>query len=189
MRKFKTSEDNRTNYIYFFDDGSKCVINPNEDGVDTTIIAKLHEMDDATIDAERREEYHCPVHYENYYDGSGEDANDRNPYLEDTGSDPLEMMLASISEQEHTEKLDKLKTAITGLSELQRNVLSEYDKCGYCSRGRCNRSGCQKSSEEDFYKTCKRNLKFLEMRGFDSSSFLVYGQRGRQKPLGKESQQ
>ena len=80
-------------------------------------------MDDATIDAERREEYHCPVHYENYYDGSGEDANDRNPYLEDTGSDPLEMMLASISEQEHTEKLDKLKTAITGLSELQRNTL------------------------------------------------------------------
>ena len=123
MRKFKTSEDNRTNYIYFFDDGSKCVINPNEDGVDTTIIAKLHEMDDATIDAERREEYHCPVHYENYYDGSGEDANDRNPYLEYTGSEPLEMMLASISEQEHTEKLDKLKTAITGLSELQRNTL------------------------------------------------------------------
>ena len=39
MRKFKTSEDNRTNYIYFFDDGSKCVINPDEDGVDTTIIA------------------------------------------------------------------------------------------------------------------------------------------------------
>lgn len=123
MRKFKTSEDNRTNYIYFFDDGSKCVINPDEDGVDTTIIAKLHEMDDDAIDAERREEYHCPVHYENYYDGSGEDANDRNPYLEDTGSDPLEMMLASISEQEHTEKLDRLRAALSNLSELQQNTM------------------------------------------------------------------
>lgn len=123
MRKFKTAEDNRTNYIYYFDDGSKCVINPDEKGVDTTIIARLHEMDDDSLDADRREAYHCPVHYDNYYDGSGDDANDRNPYLEDTDSDPLEMMLASISEQEHTEKLDKLKTAITGLSELQRNTL------------------------------------------------------------------
>ena len=26
MRKFKTAADNRTNYIYYFDDGSKCVI-------------------------------------------------------------------------------------------------------------------------------------------------------------------
>lgn len=26
MRKFKTAEENRTNYIYYFNDGSKCVI-------------------------------------------------------------------------------------------------------------------------------------------------------------------
>jgi len=34
-------------------------------------------MDDDSLDADRREAYHCPVHYDNYYDGSGEDANDR----------------------------------------------------------------------------------------------------------------
>ena len=40
MRKFKTAADNRTNYIYYFDDGSKCVITPGEDGENTTIIAQ-----------------------------------------------------------------------------------------------------------------------------------------------------
>ena len=44
MRKFKTAEDNRTNYIYYFDDGSKCVINPDEDGVDTIIMMAAVKM-------------------------------------------------------------------------------------------------------------------------------------------------
>lgn len=94
MRKFKTAADNRTNYIYYFDDGSKCVITPGEDGENTTIIAQLHAMDDEQLDADRREDYHCPVHYQAYSDGEGEDADDRNPYLCDTASDPLEQMLS-----------------------------------------------------------------------------------------------
>lgn len=104
MRKFKTAADNRTNYIYYFDDGSKCVIIPGEDGENTTIIAQLHAMDDEQVDADRREDYNCPVHYQAYSDGEGEDADDRNPYLCDTAADPLEQMLASINEQEHSEK-------------------------------------------------------------------------------------
>ena len=56
MRKFKTSADNRTNYIYYFDDGSKCVITPGENGENTTIIAQLHAMDDEQVDADRRVE-------------------------------------------------------------------------------------------------------------------------------------
>lgn len=62
MRKFKTAADNRTNYIYYLDDASKCVITPGENGENTTIIAQLHAMDDEQVDADRREEYHCPVH-------------------------------------------------------------------------------------------------------------------------------
>lgn len=38
MRKFKTAEENRTNYIYYFNDGSKCVITPGEDGENTIVI-------------------------------------------------------------------------------------------------------------------------------------------------------
>ena len=43
MRKFKTAADNRTNYIYYFDDGSKCVITPGENGENTTINLQLLE--------------------------------------------------------------------------------------------------------------------------------------------------
>ena len=123
MRKFKTSADNRTNYIYYFDDGSKCVITPGENGENTTIIAQLHAMDDEQVDADRREEYYCPVHYLAYSDGEGAEADDRNPYLCDTAADPLEQLLASINEQEHSEKLDKLKAALTTLTDLQRDTI------------------------------------------------------------------
>ena len=123
MRKFKTSADNRTNYIYYFNDGSKCVITPGEDGENTTIIAQLHAMDDEQLDADRREDYHCPVHYQAYSDGEGEDADDRNPYLCDTDADPLEQMLASIRQQEHSDKLDRLKAALTTLTDLQKETI------------------------------------------------------------------
>lgn len=123
MRKFKTAEDSRTDYIYYFNDGSKCFITPGENGENTTIIAHLHAMDDEQLDAKRREDYHCPVHYQAYSDGEGEDAADRNLYLCDTAADPLEQMLASINEQEHSEKLDRLKEALTTMTDLQKATI------------------------------------------------------------------
>ena len=80
-------------------------------------------MDDEQVDADRREEYHCPVHYLAYSDGEDEDADDRNPYLCDTAADPLEQMLASINEREHSEKLDRLKAALTTLTDQQRDTI------------------------------------------------------------------
>ena len=123
MRKFKTSADNRTNYIYYFNDGSKCVITPGEDGENTTIIAQLHAMDDEQLDADRREDYHCPVHYQAYSDGEGEDADDRNPYLCDTDADPLEQMLASIRPPAHSDQLDRPEAALTTLTDLQKKTI------------------------------------------------------------------
>ena len=123
MRKFKTAEDNRTNYIYYFGDGSKCVITPGENGENTTIIAYLHAMDDEQVDADRREEYKCPVHYDAYYDGEGEDADDRNPYLADSMAEPLDQMLTSIDEQEHSEKIERLKAALSTLTDLQKETI------------------------------------------------------------------
>ena len=46
MRKFKTAEDNRTNYIYYFNDGTSYTITPGENGENATIISQLHGMDD-----------------------------------------------------------------------------------------------------------------------------------------------
>lgn len=123
MRKFKTARDNRTNYIYYFNDGTSYTITPGENGENATIISQLHGMDDDELDAQRREAYHCPVHLDGYHDGDGDDADDRNPYLCDTAADPLEQMLASINEQEHSEKVDKLKVALTTLTDLQKNTV------------------------------------------------------------------
>lgn len=123
MRKFKTAEDNRTNYIYYFNDGRKCVITPGENGENTNIIAQLHAMDDEQLDADRREVYHSPVRYQAYSDSEGEDADDRNPYLCDTAADPLKQMLDSIRQQEHSDKLDRLKVALTTLTDLQKDTI------------------------------------------------------------------
>ncbi|MEA4987796.1 MAG: sigma-70 family RNA polymerase sigma factor [Anaerovorax sp.] len=123
MRKFKTAEDNRTNYIYYFDDGSKCVITPGENGENTTIISQLHAMDDAEVDADRREDYHCPVHYESYHDGDGDDADDRNPYLEDETYNPLQQILTSIAEEERSTRMVKLKVALSELTDKQKDTV------------------------------------------------------------------
>lgn len=128
MRKFKTAEDNRTNYIYYTADGKKVVIKPGmlgADGKEVTeeVINILHGYDDEQVDADRREDYHCPVHYQAYYDGEGDDAADRNPYLEDLPIDPFEQMLISIEEQEHSNKLGKLKAALATLTDLQKDTI------------------------------------------------------------------
>lgn len=130
MRKFKTAEDNRTNYIYYFDDGSKCVITPGENGENTTIIAQLHAMDDIEVDADRREAYHCPVHYESYHGGDGDDADDRNPYLEDETYNPLQQILTSIAEGEHSTRMAKLKVALSELTDKQKDTVVKKFYCG-----------------------------------------------------------
>lgn len=123
MRKFKTAEENRTNYIYYFNDGSKCVITPGEDGENTTIIAQLHAMDDDELDAQRREAYHCPVHYDGYHDGDGDDADDRNPYLEDETYNPLQQILTSIANEERSLQIEKLKVALSQLTDKQKDTV------------------------------------------------------------------
>lgn len=149
MRKFKTAADNRTNYIYYTAEGKKVELKPGQDGVDETWITMLHDWDDEQLDADRREEYHRPVHYQAYSDGEGEDADDRNPYLCDTAADPLEQMLASINEQEHSEKLDRLKAALTTLTDLQRDTI--------CKKFYRNMSNVDIAAEEGVSEAAIRN--------------------------------
>lgn len=124
-RNFKTSPKNRTNYIYYPLEGQAITIKPNEDKATTTIIATLHSYDDAEVDADRRENYHVPVHMNAYYDEKKEDAADRNPYLVDNASDPLESIIQSIEETEHKEKIDKLRVAIETLKPHQKELIKK----------------------------------------------------------------
>lgn len=128
-RNFKTSQKNRTNYIYYPLGGQAITIKPNEDKATTTIIATLHSYDDAEVDANRRENYHVPVHMNGYYDEKEEDAADHNPYLVDN-ADPLESIIQSIEETEHKEKVDRLRAAIETLKPQQKELIKKvfYEK-------------------------------------------------------------
>lgn len=123
MRKFKTAEDNRTNYIYYFNDGTSYTITPGENGENATIISQLHGMDDDELDADRREAYHCPVHYDSYHDGDGDDADDRNPYFEDETYNPLQQILISIANEERSLQIEKLKVALSQLTDKQKDTV------------------------------------------------------------------
>lgn len=127
MRKFKTAEKNRTNYVYYTAEGKKIVLTPED--VDSTWIALLHDEDDEIMDADRREDYHVPVHYDAYSDGEGDDAADRNSYLEDDTFNPFEQLIRSMDAAEHDDKLQKLKTAIKTLQRQQQALIQKvfYD--------------------------------------------------------------
>ncbi len=154
MRKFKTAEKNRTNYVYYTAEGKAITIKPGQVGADSQsaseeMITLLHTWDDEWVDADRRELYHCPVHYQAYADGEGKDADDRNGYLANEESDPLEQMLSSIEAQEHSEMLDRLKTAISNLTDLQKSTI--YKKFWL------NQTNVQIAEEEDITEAAVRN--------------------------------
>lgn len=127
MRKFKTAVNNRTNYVYYTAEGKAITLSPGMTDDDQTvtdeIITLLHTMDDDEYNAERRERYHCPVHYQSYTGGSGEDAEDRNDYLEDVSANPLEQILAEIDEQERSAKIDRLERTVSNLADLQKSTI------------------------------------------------------------------
>ena len=121
MRKFKTAAKNRANYVYYTAEGKGVPITP--DDVGDSWIAFLHKEDDSEVDAERREGYHAPIHYDAYSDGDGDDAADRNGYLGDGESDPLENLIRSIDDREHEERLDRLNAAIRALRPRQIELI------------------------------------------------------------------
>lgn len=128
MRKFKTAQDNRTTYNYYTSKGKKITLTPgmvDDQGQELTeeMITILHGFDDDEYNAERRERYHCPVHYQAYKDGNDEEADDRNDYLADNSADLLEQILASIQEQEHSDKLDRLSNALSEMTDLQKDTV------------------------------------------------------------------
>lgn len=125
MRKYKTTEKNRTSYTYFSVDGSKIKIMSDEEGVSNTVIAALHAFDDQAVDAKRRENYHAPVHLESYQVASNADASGRNRYLIDPEPNPLECLIASLDAAEHADRLARLRAATDSLQPQQKALIQK----------------------------------------------------------------
>jgi RNA polymerase sigma factor (sigma-70 family) len=125
LRNFKTSQKNRTNYIYYTAEGTKIVITPGENGVTETDIELLHTMDDTEVDEQRRYDYRVPAHLDAYYDGENEAADDRNKYLADDSVNPEVLYITNEEEQEHQAYLDKLAAAMECLLPPQKELFKK----------------------------------------------------------------
>lgn len=123
MRTFKTPKKNRTTYIYYTATGEKVELTPND--VDSSWITLLHEEDDVTIDADRREQYHTPVHYDGLSDENGDTAgiDEKLDFLADPEMNPLDRMVEAITQQEYQDKLGRLERAIEELQPQQKDLV------------------------------------------------------------------
>lgn len=122
MRKNKTGKKNRTTYIYYGADGKKVMeLVPGNNGVTETDILMLHKEDDQAFDAQRREDYHAPVHY-NAFISDSDDHNsfDRNLYLADYDSDPETIVLELL---DNTEKKAMIRLLWNALLPQQRELV------------------------------------------------------------------
>ena len=118
-RKFKTSQKNCTNYIYYPAVGSKFIITPDEGGA---FIETLHNYDDSEVDEQRRYDYQVTTHLDSYHDGENEEASDRNKYLADDSYNPEHILVENETESDHQELLDRLKVAMESLTEKEKKL-------------------------------------------------------------------
>ena len=58
-----------------------------------------------------------------YHDKYGDDADDRNPYLEDDTYNPLQQILTSIANEERSVRMEKLKVALSELTDKQKDTV------------------------------------------------------------------
>ncbi len=142
MRMFKTAADNRTDYKYYPENGSPITIttamleeagceNPEE------IIVLIYSMDDEDVDANRREQYHAGVHFNDGDDWHQRQQNSavdkiasKLPRISDSCyegreymANPLDQILNAIEEQEHSELLGRVESALSSLTDLQKATI------------------------------------------------------------------
>ncbi|WP_366923846.1 sigma-70 family RNA polymerase sigma factor [Metallumcola ferriviriculae] len=123
QKKYKTSPNKRTEYIYYPADGTKITISPGE--ASNSFIELLHSMDDNEVDEQRRYDYRVTTHLDAYHDGEDESANDRNKYLADNSTNPEKLLIEAEKEAEHLDMLDKLTKAMDCLLPQQKELFKK----------------------------------------------------------------
>ena len=122
-RENKTSQKNRTSYIYYTAEGDQINLTPGENGVTEADILLLHQMDDEEYNAERRYQYRVSVHLESYQDGDGDDASDRNGYLADLRMNPESVYMEEAAEREHQRNLTTLASLLSRLTQEEQELI------------------------------------------------------------------
>lgn len=150
QRLVKTGKKSRTSYIYYDENGNKLIkLFPDENGVTEADIERLHAIDDAEVDEQRRYEYRVSEHLDTYRDGNGEEAGDRNKRLADNRYDPEAVLIAQEDDAAYAETLFRLTEAMSGLQPQQRELFEKV----YIQR----RSYTSISAEEGVTEAAIRN--------------------------------
>jgi DNA-directed RNA polymerase specialized sigma24 family protein len=124
-KKFKTSKKKRMTYKYFDNKGKVITEIQPTDGETEILINTLHAWDDAEVDAERREDYHVPVHFDGYQSLEGEDATALNPFLADNTYNPSEVMLKALEQEEHKAQDAKIREVLEGLEPKLKDIATK----------------------------------------------------------------
>ncbi|WP_353892929.1 sigma-70 family RNA polymerase sigma factor [Proteinivorax hydrogeniformans] len=125
LKKYKTSQKKRTNYIYYPAEGGQIVITPGENGVTEADIELLHSIDDNEVDKQRRYNYRVTTHLDAYKDKENESVDDRNKYLADESLNPESIYIEAEEEGEHQEMLGKLTQAMECLLPQQKELFKK----------------------------------------------------------------
>ena len=125
MRNFKTSKKKRSTYIYYGADESRIEVTPDMDGVTEADIEILHNWDDDEVDAERRHDYRIQFSLNETVGFDADKATERVDLVQDENSNPLEMLLQAVHDEEKAEMLARLQAAIKELTPLQQTTLKK----------------------------------------------------------------
>lgn len=124
-KKFKTSKKKRMSYKYFDDKGKVIAEVQPTDKETEILINTLHGWDDDEFDANRREEYHVPVHFDGYQSLESEDASALNPFLADNTYNPNEVMLQALEQEEREAKDAKIREIFEGLEPKLKDIVTK----------------------------------------------------------------
>lgn len=123
MKYQKSSKKHQETYVYVGVDGRKVEIIPGQDGVTEAFISLLHEMDNESINAERRERRKAPKYIEDIF--SEDVPDDKNCLLCDSHYDPAEMMQAKTDAEDHEQQMVKVQEALNALAERQKRTIEK----------------------------------------------------------------
>ena len=102
--RFVSKKENCETYTYYSVDGTKITIHAGENGVTPELIRYLNANEYKAYLEKQRALYQAPVRIGKDVD-EYQNVAEKNPCLMDIESDPLEMLMKSVVEQEYSEKL------------------------------------------------------------------------------------
>lgn len=141
MRKSKTAEKNRINYVYYTAEAKKIFLTPGDVGDEW--IAYLHDADDKMVNAEKREEYRVQLRFNGQEDWLQRNRN--SPISNDTKANsrfsdlaveeksymanPLECILQAVDAITCENRIKKVQAAIKTLQPQQQELIRKkfYD--------------------------------------------------------------